>query len=196
MRPVRSVLFALLAMLAATQGGLAIDADPAIAFLPVKRAAPAPDGAVGLCEAIDWACAPGNGRAAGAEVLARAVEVNRAANAVIRPVTDLAQYGVAERWSLPSERGGDCEDYAIYKKGALIGAGVSPDRLLLATALDRRNKAHAVLVLRTEMGDFVLDNRRDEVLPWNRTELVFLRMQDPARPGAWVSVFAEAAGRR
>lgn len=196
MHPVRSALFALLGLFLAPQGGFAIDANPAVAFLPVKRAAPAPDGAVGLCETIDWACAPGNGRAAGAAVLAEAAAVNRAANAMIRPVTDLAQYGVAERWSLPSERGGDCEDYAIYKKGALIGAGVSPDRLLLATTLDRRNKAHAVLVLRTEMGDFVLDNARDEVLPWDRTDYVFLRMQDPARPRAWVSVFAEAAGRR
>lgn len=199
MRPIhpmiRVALAAVLALGLTSGGAFAIDANPARAFLPIKREVAAPSGAVGLCLQYDWACAPGHGASAGADVLNLAVAVNRAANAAIRPVSDLAQYRVAERWALPSARGGDCEDYAIYKKQELIRAGVSPDRLLLTTVLDRQNKAHAVLVLRTEMGDFVLDNVRDKVLPWHRTGYVFLRMQNPERPAGWVSIFAEARGR-
>lgn len=171
---------------------MAIDGKSAMAFLPIKREAAAPDGAVGLCRLYDWACAGGNGGAVGADVLSYAKAVNRAANAAIQPVSDIAQYGVPERWSLPSERGGDCEDYAIFKKRALVTAGVSADRLLLATVLDGRNKAHAVLILRAETGDFVLDNVTDRVLPWHRTGYVYLRMQNPAQPAGWVSVFADA----
>ena len=194
LRPLRPVLVALLALVVMTDAALAIDANPARAFLPIKRETLAPDGAKGLCVRHDWACAPGHGAVAGAEALALAKAVNRAANAAIRPVSDQVQYGVPERWALPTARGGDCEDYALFKKRELIGAGISPDRLLLTTVLDRQTKSHAVLVLRTEMGDFVLDNVHDRVLPWDRTGYVFLRMQNPERPAGWVSVFAEARG--
>jgi predicted transglutaminase-like cysteine proteinase len=192
---IRTALAAAVAFGLSSGSAFAIDANPMRAFLPIKQEVTAPAGAVSLCAHYDWACAPGHGAAAGADVLEKAAVVNRAANAAIRPISDLAQYRVAERWTLPSARGGDCEDYAIYKKQELIRAGVSPDRLLLATVLDRQNKAHAVLVLRTEMGDFVLDNVRDKVLPWHRTGYVFLRMQNPQRPAGWVSIFAEARGR-
>jgi predicted transglutaminase-like cysteine proteinase len=59
---------------------------------------------------------------------------------------------------------------------------VSADRLLIAAVLDKKDKVHAVLVLRTEMGDYVLDNLTSRVLPWNTTGYAFLRMQDPNQP--------------
>jgi len=173
---------------------LAIDANPAAAFLPVRSEAPPPAGARGLCRSLDWACAGGRGGAAGAEVLKLATAVNRAANGAVRSVSDMALYAVEERWALPTERGGDCEDYALFKKLSLIRAGVAPGRLLLATVLDRQNKGHAVLILRTDRGDFVLDNATDRVLPWDKTGYLFVRMQNPARPAGWVSVFAQSGG--
>lgn len=188
-RPLAPVLAALIGLSGAAQ---AMDADPAGAFLPVKAAAPAPEGAAALCTAYDWVCAEGGDQAAaaGADALAVARVVNGAANAAIRPISDLRQYAVAERWALPSARGGDCEDYALFKKMKLVEAGVAPEHLLLAAVLDHDNKPHAVLVMRSEMGDFVLDNLTDRILPWNRTGYVFLRMQDPRAPEGWVSVFA------
>jgi predicted transglutaminase-like cysteine proteinase len=59
----------------------------------------------------DRACAGATSAApVGADVLRRASVVNKAANQRIRPITDMDQYATAERWSLPTKRGGDCED--------------------------------------------------------------------------------------
>lgn len=160
-------------------------------FLPMREEAPAPEGAGALCRSLDWACAEGwAGGPVGNALLDLADRVNRRANAAIRPVSDLAQYAVTEKWALPSRQGGDCEDYALYKKRELIRAGVAPQRLLIAVVLDRRNVSHAVLVLRSDKGDFVLDNLTDALLPWQQTGLTFLRMQDPRRPARWVAVLA------
>ena len=153
------------------------------------RAAP-PAGAQALCRAYSWACAAsGQGAApltAGQVDLARAVSLR--VNREVREISDRAQYGTDERWALPTRRGGDCEDFALEKKRRLVAAGLPPERLLLASVLDRRRDPHAVLVLRTGAGDLVLDNLDDRVVGWRATGYTFLRMQDPADPSGWVAV--------
>lgn len=167
--------------------------SPASAFLPLQGAVVAPVGAGSICQTYDWACAGASNRAAvGPHVLKQAVAINLAANAKIRPLSDMDQYAAPEHWALPTARGGDCEDYVLFKKKALVEAGVSPDRLLIAAVLDRKRSVHAVLVLRTETGDFVLDNLTDRVLPWDRTGYAFLLMQDPREPSRWVATNAQA----
>jgi predicted transglutaminase-like cysteine proteinase len=96
---------------------------------------------------------------------ARLGEVNRAVNLALRPMSDLAQYGVADRWALPLDaiaRGaGDCEDYAIAKYAALRAAGVDDDDLRLMLVRDlRRREDHAVLAARLDGRWLILDNRR------------------------------------
>jgi predicted transglutaminase-like cysteine proteinase len=65
--------------------------------------------------------------------LARIGVINRAINLAIRPTSDLAQWGVIDRWSTPLEtfatRRGDCEHYALAKYVALKQAGVDDDDL-------------------------------------------------------------------
>ena len=60
--------------------------------------------------------------------LARIGVINRAVNMAIEPMSDMAQWGVPDRWSPPLETfttgRGDCEDYAIAKYVALTAAGV------------------------------------------------------------------------
>ncbi len=192
MRPFRTLIVAAAILMAFAGSALAIDGAGNDAFLPVKRAAPAPTGASVICRVYDWACASGAMTPAGADVLKVAAKVNMAANAAVRPISDQSQFSVAERWSLPTERGGDCEDYALLKKQKLIAAGVAPNRLLVAVVLDRKRQPHAVLVLRSDMGDFVLDNLNKRVLPWQKTGYAFLRMQDPRDPTRWVSVMVQA----
>ena len=70
----------------------------------------------------------------------------------------------------------------------LIEAGLDPQSLLISTVLDRNRNAHAVLVMRTVQGDYILDNLRDEVKHWRQTGYTFLRMQDPADPRKWTAV--------
>lgn len=192
MRPIRRFAAAALAVLSLAGAAQALDATGA-AFLPVQGASSAPAGAAAICRTYDWACAGATNHAAvGAEVLKVAAAVNRAANAKIRPVSDMDQYATSERWALPTARGGDCEDYALFKKKALVEAGISPDRLLIAAVLDQKRNVHAVLVLRTDRGDVILDNLTSRILPWDKTGYAFLRMQDPRHPSRWVGTYVQA----
>ena len=91
-------------------------------------------------------------------------EVNRAVNLAIRPVSDLAQHGVTDRWSAPlatfASGYGDCEDYAIAKYVALREAGIAEDDLRLVIVADQRAHGdHAVLAVRQDDNWLVLDNR-------------------------------------
>jgi predicted transglutaminase-like cysteine proteinase len=95
---------------------------------------------------------------------ARIGVINRAINLAIAPMSDLAQWGVADRWSPPLETfatgHGDCEDYAIAKYVALTAAGVAPEDVKLVIvrniALD---EDHAVVAVRLNGDWAMLDNR-------------------------------------
>ena len=159
-------------------------------FLVASNVAPAPSGAKALCRTYGWACAAAGGRQLSAQAEFGAVRsVNRKINARFSMISDMQQYRRSEHWALPTGRGGDCEDFALAKKRALIAAGVAPRRLLLATALDRQRRAHAVLIYRAPQGDLVLDNQTDRIRSWQDTGYVFLRMQNPRNPARWVSGF-------
>jgi predicted transglutaminase-like cysteine proteinase len=156
-------------------------------FLAGQRQTAPPAGAQGLCRTYPWACASATGRGPLTRAqLETVVAVNRRVNRTVREISDRAQYGVEEHWALPTARGGDCEDFALLKKRDLIRAGLPPQRLLLATVLDRRLQSHAVLVLRTDRGDFVLDNLTTEIKPWLATGYTFLKVQNPQAKGSWV----------
>jgi len=91
--------------------------------------------------------------------------INRAINLAIRPTSDLAQWGVVDRWSAPLETlttgRGDCEDYAIAKYVALTEAGVSADDVKLIIVHDFAvGEDHAVVAARLAGKWIVLDNRR------------------------------------
>lgn len=95
---------------------------------------------------------------------ARLGQINRAVNLAIRPMSDLAQHGVVDRWSSPlaslSTGLGDCEDYAIAKYVALQEAGVPPDDLRLVIVRDEAaNVEHAVVTAHLDGRWIVLDNR-------------------------------------
>lgn len=90
--------------------------------------------------------------------------VNRAVNMAIRPVSDWAQYGLADFWPSPlqtlSSGAGDCEDYAIMKYVALRELGIPPDDLRLVVVQDdKRDAGHVVVAVHYEQRWLILDNR-------------------------------------
>jgi predicted transglutaminase-like cysteine proteinase len=90
--------------------------------------------------------------------------INRAINLAIEPMSDLAQWGVPDRWSAPLETfttgRGDCEDYAIAKYVALIAAGVAPvDVKLVIVRNTALGEDHAVVAVHLDGTWIVLDNR-------------------------------------
>lgn len=114
-------------------------------------------------------------------------QVNTFVNGKIAPMTDDELYGKPEYWTFPTDAG-DCEDYLLLKKRYLEGLGFPSEALLITVVLDENQQGHAVLTVTTDKGDFVLDNRRNEVLQWNNTGYTYLKRQSPEDPRQWVSL--------
>ena len=96
-------------------------------------------------------------------------EVNRGINAAIRYVSDIAQFGVPDRWSSAlasfATTKGDCEDYAIAKYVVLQQAGFPQDRLRIVLVRDRSvRQDHAVLAARLDDHWLILDNRWSRIV--------------------------------
>ncbi len=90
--------------------------------------------------------------------------INRAINMAIEPMSDMAQWGVPDRWSPPLETfttgRGDCEDYAIAKYVALTAAGVpAQDVKLIIVRNTAADEDHAVVAVRDGGQWTILDNR-------------------------------------
>ncbi len=115
------------------------------------------------------------------------LEVNYDVNEAITPMTDKEIFGVEERWAYP-DKVGDCEDYVLLKRRMLMQAGFSPANLLITVVLQPNGEGHAVLTVRTDRGDFVLDNMRNKVLLWSETEYTFLKRQSEKNSGRWVKL--------
>jgi predicted transglutaminase-like cysteine proteinase len=115
------------------------------------------------------------------------LEVNSYVNSSIEPMSDQELYAVPERWDFPTDAG-DCEDYVLLKKQYLETLGFPAHSLLITVVLDEIGEGHAVLTVSTNKGDFVLDNRRDEVLAWSATRYRFLKRQSHDDPRVWIAL--------
>lgn len=114
-------------------------------------------------------------------------QVNNFVNGTIIPVSDQDLYGEPEHWAYPTDAG-DCEDYLLLKKRYLEGLGFPPESLLITVVLDEKKEGHAVLTVTTASGDFILDNRRNDILRWSDADYVFLKRQSPRDPRQWVAL--------
>ena len=118
--------------------------------------------------------------------------VNDFINRSVSYGTDRQIWGVDDYWATPLEtlsRGrGDCEDFALLKRKMLVDRGVDPADLLMTVVLQPNGEGHAVLTVRTDRGDFVLDNMRSKVMLWSETEYTYLKRQSIDDPGAWVKL--------
>ena len=114
-------------------------------------------------------------------------DVNNAANTMIEPITDADQWGVEERWSIPVNKG-DCEDYVLLKRKQLIAMGVPTSDALITVVRQRNGAGHAVLTVRTDRGDFILDNLEPQILAWNKTSYRYLKRQSDKDASQWITV--------
>jgi len=113
--------------------------------------------------------------------------VNRQINARIEPITDMDHWGVVDRWDFPDDGLGDCEDIQLLKRRMLIERRLPRRALLMTVVIDDIGEGHAVLMVRTDRGDLILDNKTNAVLPWERTGYSFVKRE--GQDGrAWVSL--------
>ena len=116
------------------------------------------------------------------------VRINKWVNDTVKPITDLEHWGVVERWSYPEDGYGDCEDYVLLKRRMLMQSGWPRQALLITVVRDKRGDGHAVLTVKTDKGEFVLDNQNEEILLWSDTGYRFVKRQSQSDPNNWVAL--------
>jgi len=161
-------------------------------YAAVGNKARAPIGWLEFC--VEYKAECGTGQSSPRDVVLSAkawndlVKVNAWVNGNVKPVTDLEHWGVVERWSYPDDGYGDCEDYVLLKRRMLMKAGWPREALLVTVVRDKKGDGHAVLTVKTNRGEFVLDNQEDQVLPWNKTGYRFVKRQSQGDPNQWVAL--------
>ncbi|HEY5409194.1 MAG TPA: transglutaminase-like cysteine peptidase, partial [Caulobacteraceae bacterium] len=89
--------------------------------------------------------------------------VNHLVNQLITFAPDNVVYGKDDYWAEPLEeqagpKRGDCEDYVLEKRRALLVRGIPAAALSIAVVRTRRGEGHAVLLVVTDRGELVLDS--------------------------------------
>lgn len=170
-----------------------VEPMPQSAPLPASASlAAAPAGFISFCLRFADQCTAPAGTAsnvvATAAVWQTLNQVNATVNTAISPQDDLDHYGRPEFWTIPTDGYGDCDDYALTKRQALIAAGLPELALRVAVVRTPDGSRHAVLTVSTDRGDFVLDNLRPAVLPWSETGYTWIERQAANNPWNWVAL--------
>ena len=118
-------------------------------------------------------------------------EINATVNAAIRPMSDFDIYGRDEVWAYPDQGVGDCEDYVLEKRRRLTAIGIPLSHLLITVVRKPDGEGHAVLTLRTDKGDLILDNLRDDIASWYETGYHYLKRQSGEHTGRWVTLIED-----
>lgn len=113
------------------------------------------------------------------DLMATLKRVNSSVNRSIKPRNDSG----ADVWSA-SASAGDCEDYVLAKRSALIRAGVPASSLRIAYVKTKRGVGHAVLVVKTNGKDLVLDNLTATIRPLSQTGYRIVSISG-ANPRQW-----------
>ena len=114
--------------------------------------------------------------------------VNALVNAMIQPQSDMDHWNVLDRWDIPTDGRGDCEDYVLLKRKLLMAEGFPRQSLLVTVVKDENGEGHAILTVKTDRGDFILDNMRDEVKAWSQLPYRFVKRQSQTDPNVWEQI--------
>jgi predicted transglutaminase-like cysteine proteinase len=136
-----------------------------------------------FCAKSPRQCAGGGGASqvtASGDLMALLSQVNRRVNGSITPRNDRG-----DSWQMNASSG-DCEDYVLTKRAQLIRKGVPAGSLRIATTTTRWGESHAVLVVKTSQGDYVLDNLNNQVKTL-RASGYRIRSMSSADPNRWVA---------
>ena len=111
-------------------------------------------------------------------------QINEMVNRSIEPVPE-----DADDW-VGYTSAGDCEDFALLKRTLLMQAGLPAGALRVAVADTPGGEPHAVLVVRSDEGDLVLDNLTDHIVTWNEAQLAWRKIASEANPRLWFVIDA------
>ena len=194
--------FALLLAFGAVSASLPADArstriwDEGLSVSPVYarplKLAKAPAGYLEFCENTPAECKQDVGGANIVHLDERTygliTAINQQINHTIIEVSDMDHYHVADFWTLPTDGKGDCEDFQLQKRHDLIAMGFPSQALMITVVRDENDEGHAVLIVRTDRGDLVLDNRTDMIRDWASAPYEFVKRQSQEDPMVWVYI--------
>ena len=124
-----------------------------------------------------------------AQAMSELNRINAQVNAYIQPVSNLEHWGtILDHWDYPTDGKGDCKIYALYKRKLLIDEGFPRQALLMTVVRDLQGNGHAVLTVKTNKGDFILDNLVENIRGWNETGYKFVKRQSQENPNVWLSL--------
>jgi len=122
------------------------------------------------------------------ELWNKLIDVNRWVNAHIKPLPDVQHFGRPNKWNFAEDGKGDCKDYVLVKRRMLMESALPREALLIAAVWTPRNKGHAVLIVRTDKGDYVLDSLLSKITLWKDTPYEYVMRQSQSNPNAWVYI--------
>ena len=190
LRPALAAALACAALLAGMPTAEARNERPL--FVPVGEQTRAPIGWIEFCAEYKTECTSKTGAPRDVVLTPKAwadlIQVNNWVNNAIKPVTDIDHWGVVERWNYPDDGKGDCEDYVLLKRRMLIQAGWPREALLVTVVREKNGDGHAVLTVKTNKGEYILDNQESEVKLWSETSYRFIKRQSQADQNSWVSL--------
>jgi predicted transglutaminase-like cysteine proteinase len=114
------------------------------------------------------------------------VRINKWVNDNIIPMTDTDHYGMVMWWRYPDDGAGSCHSYALLKRRLLMQAGWPREALLMTIVREANGDGHAVLTVRTDKGEFILDNLNESILLWSETPYQYIKRQSQADPNVWM----------
>jgi predicted transglutaminase-like cysteine proteinase len=130
------------------------------------------------------------------ETLKTLASVNKLVNAKVptEPTPALMTFNKnGERinhWVIYPETGADCKSFVLQKRKLLLEAGFPPEALLVTVVWSVEGFGHAVLMVRTDRGEYVLD-----IFPWDKELMAksesphqFVKMQDPTDLSRWIYI--------
>ena len=184
----RRAIVAIVASLACSVAGVAC-ADPL--FEPVgARTSSAPIGWSQFCATYEKECDtrpwPPRDVVLTDTAFADLKKINDWANHAMKPVTDMDHYGMIQWWRYPDDGAGACHSFALLKRRALMRAGWPRQALLMTIVHEADGEGHAVLTVKTDRGDFILDNLTDDILLWSKTPYRYYKRQSQDDPNSWV----------
>ncbi|HMA13829.1 MAG: transglutaminase-like cysteine peptidase [Bacteroidota bacterium] len=109
---------------------------------------------------------------------ARLLKVNQEVNAALRYRDDAGK----DYWEVGGQEG-DCEDFAIRKLRDLTQRhGFPRGALTLAACRLDYDRGHAVLLVHSDKGVYVMDNLTPRVLPWRKLPYRWVAREEPGAP--------------
>ena len=166
---------------------------PASTYAPIGHVTSVPYGWVDFCGRRPEECSLGKLSPVDVRLTKKTwttlQRVNKRVNELIEPITNLEHWGtMVDHWDYPIDGKGDCKVYALYKRKLLVEQGFPRQALLMTIVRDLDGEGHAILTVKTDLGEFVLDNLSDQVRPWDATGYSFVKRQAQDDPNVWLDL--------